>query len=176
MKKKSIVAVVATAAVLGGGSLLMPGPSTPPLAIPTLVTVQDGIIGVTSTRTESTIQYAEWKLIAHTAAVYAAFEVYSQNYEGDGPATFLLENNAELATVKGLLTDYGITFDKETKVALTARQKELLDGAGIRGRSDIPKMLERLERIDAIDTILGSASDELKLELLKGSTLNARTH
>ncbi len=162
MKKKSIVAAVATAAVLGGGSLLMSGPSAPPLAIPTLVTVQDGIISVTSTRTESTIRYAEWKLIAHTAAIYAAFEVYSQNYEGDGPATFLLENDAELATVEALLTEYNITFDKETKVALTARQKFLLDGTRITSRSQVVDRLRRLEDLDATTTFAEWKEESLK--------------
>lgn len=129
----------------------------------------DGVMGVETSRAGSTIHYAEWKLIAHAEAIYPEFSETWQRPEPDGTITFLLSDNAELATVKSNLTRYGIKYDLETKVELTSRQKALLDGAGLRSRADVPRALERLELIDAATTVA-----ELKAEVLKSAATRSR--
>ena len=125
----------------------------------------DGVIGVSTFKGKTTILYAEYKMIAHAQAIYPEFEEIRQAYEDDGTAIFLLVDDAELATVKGLLTDYGITFDKETNVALTARQKALLDGTRITSRSQVVPILEKLEALDAATTFAAWKEESLKSQL-----------
>lgn len=129
----------------------------------------DGVKSVTISEDGISLEYAEFKLVAHKPANGPEFEDSWQRPEEDGTSTFLLTDAAELATVKSDLDRYGITFDPETNVALTARQKELLNSSGIRSRSGLSKELERLERIDAATTF-----EQLKDEVLKINATSSR--
>ena len=167
---KTIAGTLGATAAAGmiAGSIMLGGDPLP-LADPAQEISVDSIISVERSRAGTTIYYAKWRLIAETAAIYAAFEVYSQNYEATGPATFLLANDAELAFVTAELYRVGISHDKEVKVELTVRQKELLNDTNVTSRSDVPKVLERLERIDAATTF-----DQLKQEVLRANSISFR--
>ncbi len=173
--KKTIARTIGATAAAGliAGSIFLGGDPLPTADLGQAVSIYS-IIGVEISRAGTTIRYAEWKLIAETAAIYAAFEVYSQNYEATGPAVFLLADDAALASVKAKLDEVGIPYEKEVNVALTARQKELLAGADITSRSDVPEVLARLERIDAIVTTPDSEEDKLKQEMLRVSATRGR--
>ncbi len=173
--KKTIAGTIGATAAAGliAGSIFLGGDPLPTADITESVSIYS-IIGVESSRAGTTIHYAEWKLVAETAAIYAALEVYSQNYEATGPAVFLLANDAELAFVTAELYRVGISHGKEENVALTARQKDLLVGTNVTSRSDVPGVLKGLERIDAIPTTPGSDVDKLKQEMLRSSASRAR--
>ncbi len=107
----------------------------------------DGVISVESTRNESTLAYAAYKLVAHKKAIGPEFESLWQRPEEDGTSIFLLTDTTELTTLKADLDRYGITYDTETNVELTVQQKGWLDISGIKSRAQVETILARAQRI-----------------------------
>ncbi len=78
-----------------------------------------------------------------------------------------VESDEELAGLKAALEGVNITFDKETNVALTTRQKELLNGVNIKTRSQVNVTLERLEMLDAATTFTEWKEGSLNAEAIQ---------
>ncbi len=128
----------------------------------------EGVMRVESFKDNpSVITYAEWNLIANAHAAYAAFDIYWQRPNDDGTSLFKVESDEELAGLKAALEGVNITFDKETNVALTTRQKELLNGVNIKTRSQVNVTLERLEMLDAATTFTEWKEGSLNAEAIQ---------